>query len=56
MRKNLSRLLYYHLAVIAVDDSAGLIVDDYCGYVVGDPSADEAVYQLAVWGFRAVTN
>ncbi len=48
---NLNGLLNYRLGVIAADGSAGLVVDEYCGYVPGDYNPDEVVYELAAWGF-----
>lgn len=51
VRKNLALLLNYRLGVITLDKRAGMVVDDYCGYVDGDLNPDEEVYELAFWGF-----
>lgn len=51
VRKKLRLLLNYRLGVITLDKCAGLIGDDYCGYVDGDPNPDKEVFELAVWGF-----
>ena len=50
-RNNFALLLNYRLGVITLDKCAGLVIDDYCGYVDGDPNPDEEVFELAVWGF-----
>ena len=39
-----------HLGVIIKDLSAGLVLDNSCGYVEDDPNPDEMIYELAAWG------
>lgn len=52
VRANFDRLLQYQLGVIALDNSAGLVVDEHCGYVEDDPNPDEVVFEVANWGFN----
>ena len=53
VRSNFDRLFSFNdrVAVIAGDSSAGIIVDEYCGYLPNDYNPDEVVYELGVWGF-----
>ncbi len=53
VRSNFDRLFSFNdrAAVIAIDSCAGMIVDEYCGYLPNDYNPDEVVYELGVWGF-----
>ena len=51
VRINFDRLFDDRVAVIAVDGSAGIIVDEYAGCLPNDYNPDEVVYELGVWGF-----
>ena len=51
VRLNMRRLLNHRAGVIAADYTAGIVVDDYCGYLPGDYNPAEVVYELGVWGF-----
>ncbi|MBH8567165.1 hypothetical protein I8748_34305 [Nostoc sp. CENA67] len=39
------------VGVVAANFNAGIVINNYSGYLEVDPNPDEVVYQLAVWGF-----
>jgi hypothetical protein len=38
------------LGAIAIDLSVGIVISNYCGYVLSDPNPWEQVYTVAMWG------
>jgi len=45
------------VALVPVDASAGLVIDNYIGYLPDDFNASEIVYEVACWrGDRGITN
>ena len=51
VRANFDRLFDDRVAVVTVDGSAGIIVDEYAGCLPNDYNPDEVVYELGIWGF-----
>lgn len=45
------------IALVSVDVSAGVVIDNYIGYLPDDFNASEVVYEVASWrGDRGITN
>jgi len=48
---------YRFIALVSVDASAGVVIDNYIGYLPDDINGDEVVYEVASWrGDRGITN
>lgn len=48
---------YQFIALVSVDASAGVVIDNYIGYLPDDINGDEVVYEVASWrGDRGITN
>jgi hypothetical protein len=37
------------IALVRVDLGSGIVIDNDCGYLAGDPDPDEIVYEVAAW-------
>jgi hypothetical protein len=53
LRHDIGHLNYTYsparLAVVAMDLTAGITIDNYCGYLPEDPNPDEIVYKVTTW-------
>jgi hypothetical protein len=44
------------IGLVAIDFSAGIVINNYLGYVITDPNPDEVYYTVVTWGTKSDLN
>ncbi len=57
VRQNIAEIfLGAELGVVNINESVGMVISHYCGYLVHDPNPEKFVYEFALWGFDELEN